>query len=275
MKKIVTALVISVSSMFAATVAEVNGHKIDESALMPAIQQITRGNYARLPAEQQAEARKMALEDAIGQVLIQSQTKKDKIQKTQAYKIALQETIQRIEPQLATQVWMKKEFEKMVVGSKEVKTFYNKNKDKFNAPKQVHARHILVKKASEAKAIIKKLKKFSSRNLQAAFIESAKANSTGPSAKTGGDLGFFKNGAMVPAFNKAVFKMKKGTITKKPVKTKFGFHIIYLEDIKGGDKKSFAQLKPKVEQALKAQKFQVKLKALVAKLKSKAKISYK
>ncbi|MDH5464959.1 MAG: peptidylprolyl isomerase [Thiovulaceae bacterium] len=275
MKKTLLALMLSASTMFAATVAEVNGQKIDDSALMPAIQQITRGNYARLPAEQQAEARRIALEDAIGQVLIQEQTKKDNIKSTQAFKTALKETIERIEPQLATQVWMKKEFEKMVVGSKEVKKFYNENKEKFNAPKQVHARHILVKKESEAKVIIKKLMKISPSKLKAAFIESAKANSTGPSAKTGGDLGFFKNGAMVPAFNTAVFKMKKNTITTKPVKTKFGFHVIYLEDIQGGAKKSFAELKPKVEQALKAQKFQVKLKALVEKLKSKAKISYK
>lgn len=275
MKKMLLALTLSVSTMFAATVAEVNGQKIDEAALVPVINQMTRGEYPRLPAESQAQVRKMALEQAISQVLIQGQAKKDKVQKTQAYKNALKETIARIEPQLASEIWIKKEFDKIVVGSKEVKKFYNENKDKFNAPKQVHARHILVKKESEAKAIIKKLKKVSKSNLQASFIESAKAKSTGPSAKTGGDLGFFKKGAMVPAFDKQVFKMKKGTITQKPVKTKFGFHVIYLEEIRGGSNKDFSALKPKVEQALKAKKFQAKLKKLIEKLKSKANISYK
>ena len=57
----------------------------------------------------------------------------------------------------------------------------------------------------------------------------AKAKSTGPTASKGGDLGTFTKSSMVPEFSKAAWSLNVGEITKKPVKTQFGFHIIYLE----------------------------------------------
>ncbi len=81
--------------------------------------------------------------------------------------------------------------------------------------------HILVKKQSEAFAILERLKKGES------FAELAKDHSIDRgSAKRGGNLGLFGRGMMVKPFEEAAFNLKKGEITAEPVKTEFGYHII-------------------------------------------------
>lgn len=83
------------------------------------------------------------------------------------------------------------------------------------------ASHILVNTEKKARDLVKKIEK------GADFAKLAKQNSSCPSAKKGGDLGEFRKGTMVPAFDKAVFT--NGSEDQKvigPVKTKFGFHVI-------------------------------------------------
>ena len=80
------------------------------------------------------------------------------------------------------------------------------------------ALHILVKHKEQAEDILQQLKK------GAKFQALAKKHSTCPSAKKGGDLGEFKKGQMVPAFDKAVFSGE--ILTPLLVKTKFGWHIV-------------------------------------------------
>jgi len=86
------------------------------------------------------------------------------------------------------------------------------------------ARHILVKEETEAVAIIAELDKGGD------FAELAKTKSTGPSGIQGGDLGWFSSDQMVPPFSEAVDKLEKGSYTKTPVQTQFGWHVIILED---------------------------------------------
>ncbi len=81
-----------------------------------------------------------------------------------------------------------------------------------------HALHILVKSEAKAKEILEQLKK------GAKFQALAKKYSTCPSAKRGGDLGEFRQGSMVPQFDKAVFKNE--TLTPFIVKTRFGWHVV-------------------------------------------------
>lgn len=90
--------------------------------------------------------------------------------------------------------------------------------------KEIRARHILLKTQKEAKAVIAEL------NKGADFAELAKKKSIGPSKEAGGDLGYFGEGQMVPAFFKAAFALDVGAVTKVPVKTRFGWHVIKLED---------------------------------------------
>ena len=77
---------------------------------------------------------------------------------------------------------------------------------------------------------------------------------------------------MVPAFNDKVFSMKVGTITKEPVKTQFGYHVIYLQDKKDAATKSFKEVKPFIEQRLKMEKFKAVMKEKMDALQKKATI---
>ncbi|WP_413205612.1 peptidylprolyl isomerase [Rhodospirillum sp. A1_3_36] len=107
-----------------------------------------------------------------------------------------------------------------------IKAEYEKRKAEFVPAKEVHARHILVKTEDEAKEIIKEL------DGGADFVELAKTKSTGPSGPQGGDLGFFTKDRMVPPFAEAAFAMEPGTVSKEPVKTDFGWHVIKVEEIR-------------------------------------------
>src|SRR5690606_34993586 len=81
----------------------------------------------------------------------------------------------------------------------------------------------------------------------AQFAELAKKNSEDEgSAVNGGDLDFFPRGAMVPPFEEAVFKLKKGELSGV-VETDFGFHIIQLTDVRGGQAQPFEQVRAQIE----------------------------
>lgn len=169
--------------------------------------------------------------------------------------------------------WMKNDFEKTIVSDGEVKDFYNKNKNKFEVPAQVHARHILVKSQKKAQEIIDQLKNLKGDKLKAKFIELAKKESQGPTSVKGGDLGYFTASQMVLPFSKAAFSLKKGEITMKPVKTQFGYHVIYVEDKKPAQILPFDVVKDKIRQSLKEKEFREKMQLKASELKKRAKIT--
>lgn len=126
---------------------------------------------------------------------------------------------------------------------------------------EVHARHILVKEEKEAKELVKELANGGD------FIELAKKKSKGPSAANGGDLGYFTKGRMVKAFEEAAFPLKKGEISA-PVKTKFGWHIIKVEDKRARPVPGFDDVKDRIMASL----IQRKAQDVVAKLQKDGKI---
>ncbi len=77
---------------------------------------------------------------------------------------------------------------------------------------------------------------------------------------------------MVPAFNDTVFKMKVGTVTKTPVKTQFGYHIIYLEDKKKSTVRKFSEVETVIDQRLKMEKFKSVMKVKMDELQKQATI---
>lgn len=89
---------------------------------------------------------------------------------------------------------------------------------------QVRASHILVPDEKTAKEVIKRLDGGED------FAELAKKASVGPSAKGGGDLGYFSRKEMIPDFSAVAFALKVGEYTKEPVKTKYGWHVIKVTD---------------------------------------------
>ncbi len=116
-----------------------------------------------------------------------------------------------------------------------LKADYEKMIAEMPPVEEVRARHILVKEEEDAKAIIKEIE------AGADFAETAKAKSTGPSGPNGGDLNFFKREQMVKPFADAAFAMKPGDVSKQPVKTQFGWHIIKVEERREGTPPSFAE----------------------------------
>ncbi len=130
----------------------------------------------------------------------------------------------------------------------EVKAEY----DKYvaaNGGKEYRARHILVAKEEEAKAIIASLKKGGK------FEEIAKKQSKDPgSGANGGDLDWAAPGNYVPEFSKAMVALKKGQLTDAPVKSQFGWHIIRLDDVREAQMPKFEDVKPQIAQQLAQQK---------------------
>jgi len=169
--------------------------------------------------------------------------------------------------------WMKNQYDATVVSDGEAKEFYEKNKEQFKKPAQVKARHILIKEdEAAAKKIIEVLKPLHGEKLKEKFIELAKSKSEGPTASKGGDLGYFGEGQMVAPFNKAVFALETGKITEAPVKTQFGYHIIYLEDKKEASAVPYEQAKVQIVQSLKQAQFRKMLEKSAKELKNKAEI---
>ena len=120
------------------------------------------------------------------------------------------------------------------------------------------------------KNIIKTLS--SAKDVKAEFIKLAKEKSTGPSGVNGGELGWFEPKQMVPEFSDAAKALKKGTITAKPVKTQFGYHVIYLEGKNNSETIPYEIVKNKIVGALKQKQFALKIAQMAKDLKAKAKI---
>lgn len=269
MKKIVLASVAAAtlltSALSAKTYATVNNQEITDKDVAAILQVIPGAQFDKMNKEQQ----KQIIQQAIEKKLLAEKAISEGIQKDPAYK----KTLETMKKELALEMWMKKQFDNVKVSDKELKDFYNKNIQMFKQPATAKARHILLKSKADAEKVIKELKK--AKDVKAKFIELAKSKSTGPSAANGGDLGWFDAKRMVKPFSDAAFKLKKGEFTKTPVKTQFGYHVIYLEDKKPAGNVSFEQAKPNIEQSLKVKKFQEQMKKTAKELKAKADIKIK
>ncbi|MGM9949027.1 MAG: peptidylprolyl isomerase [Lysinibacillus sp.] len=111
------------------------------------------------------------------------------------------------------------------VTEEDVKAYFEENKESFATQEQVEASHILVEDEATAKEVIEKL------NGGADFAELAAEYSIDEgNAADGGALGFFGRGQMVEEFENAAFAMKVGEVSKTPVKTEHGYHIIKVTD---------------------------------------------
>jgi peptidyl-prolyl cis-trans isomerase D len=129
---------------------------------------------------------------------------------------------------------------------KAIETAYTENFSKYNKPEEVKARHILITDG-DGKAL-EKIKALRSKVNTKNFGDIAKKETEDPTGKSnGGELGWFSAGRMVPEFEKVAFAMKKGEISE-PVKTQFGYHIIYVEDKKGSEKQSLDSVKNELAQ---------------------------
>lgn len=159
----------------------------------------------------------------------------------------------------------------------EVKDYFDKNQANYGKPESVTAHHILLKTEDEAKAIIAQLQAAEKNKTEILplFEQLAKEKSIEPGAKdSGGDLGTFTKGKMVQEFETAAFAQKVGTFSTTPVKTQFGYHVIFVQAHTPASTPDFAKVKTQVAQdALNSAK-DTKFQTYFDDLRKKAKIEY-
>ena len=153
----------------------------------------------------------------------------------------------------------------VAVNEADLKTYYEQNTQRLSGTEERRASHILIAAPKTAPAAEREKARAKAQELLAmvkkapdTFADVARKNSqdTG-SAPSGGDLDFFARGAMVKPFEDAAYAMKKGDISDV-VESDFGYHIIKLTDIKAPKQRSFEEMKPELEAALKKQEAQKK-----------------
>jgi len=251
--KIIVSLALVSTMLTAKTLVTVNGTEITQAEVENELMQATQGRFNQVPADKQMEFRRQVLNQLVAKELIYSDAKKIGILKSKEFKDKYKEVIVKIKKEIAIQVWQKQAVDKIKVSEKDLKNYYTKNREEFFEKERAHARHILVDTEKEAKSISKQLKGLKGVALKTKFVELAKLKSTGPSGEKGGDLGYFAKEEMVPEFSQKAFSMKVETVSS-PVKTKFGYHLIYLEDRKAKTTKSFSEVRLLIEQRLKMEK---------------------
>jgi peptidyl-prolyl cis-trans isomerase D len=146
------------------------------------------------------------------------------------------------------------------VSEEDLRKYYEENAGRYTSAQERRASHILVKADKDAPAAERQKAKAKAEELLAqvrknpdSFAEVAKKNSDDPgSAARGGDLDFFGRGAMVKPFEDAVFAMNAGEISNV-IETDFGYHIIKLVAVRGGDKKPFEAVRAGIEDEVRRQ----------------------
>ena len=264
-KSAVLSTMLAASSLMSAEVlATVNGKSISKSDV-DTILKAQHMSFDKLSKSQQ----KQMLDKLIERELLVDVASKAGVEKDPEFVKALN----NYKKDLAIKIWMDKIYKRTLISDSEANKYYQEHKEQFKTPAKVHARHILVNSEKEAKDIIAELSKLKGEELKKKFIELAKAKSTGPSGKNGGDLGYFGAGQMVKPFNDAVFAMQKGEVSKEPVKTQFGYHIIYLEDTKPAGYSSFEDVKNKIIAKMRQEQFSKTIKDTIENQKKSAKIT--
>jgi len=223
----------------AQNVAIVNGKAVPTARVDALAQQVARSGRPITP-EMQGQLK----EEVIAREIFMQEAKKQGLDTTEDF---------RTQMDLARQTLLIRELfanyqKTSPVTDADIKAEY----DKFaaaNSGKEYRARHILVEKEDQAKAIIAQLKKGGK------FDEIAKKSSKDPgSGANGGDLDWANPSNYVPEFSQALIKLTKGQTTETPVKSQFGYHIIRLDDVRDAQLPKFDDVKPQIAQQLQQQK---------------------
>ncbi len=215
--------------------ATVNGETITEGDVEIAMEDVA-AEYPNVPADKLKE---MTLDFLIEVKVVAQKAKAEKLDQADAFKRKLVYVRDRV---LMQQLLLNKA--KEATSDAALKTFFDDQIKQVKPVEEARARHILVEKEEDAKAIHKRVKAGED------FAKIAQEASKDPgSGKEGGDLGFFTKERMVPEFGEAAFALKPGEISE-PVKSQFGWHIIKLEEKRVKPLPTFDQVKERIAQAL-------------------------
>ncbi len=243
------ALLLASGTVFAQNVAIVNGKAVPSSRIDALAAEVAKSGRPVTP-----EIKAQLKDEVIAREIFIQEAEKRNVANSDEYKTQME---------LARQTIMIRalfaDFQKSnPVTDADIKAEY----DKFaaaNSGKEYKARHILVEKEADAKAIIASIKK------GAKFEDIAKKQSKDPgSGAKGGDLDWANPSNYVPEFAQAMLKLTKGQMTDAPVKSQFGYHIIRVDDTRTAQLPKLDEVKPQISQQLtqqKLQKFQEDLRA--------------
>ncbi|MBB5393180.1 MULTISPECIES: peptidylprolyl isomerase [unclassified Herbaspirillum] len=236
----------------AQNLAVVNGKAIPSSRADLMVKQMTAQGQPDSP-----QLRGAIKEELINREILMQEADKQGLSSSQDVKNQLELARQSIVIRALIADYLKKN----PVSDADIKAEY----DKFKAQagdKEYHARHILVDKEEDAKAIIAKLKAGTK------FEDLAKQSKDTGSAANGGDLDWATPASFVKPFSDAMVALKKGDITQTPVQTQFGWHVIQLQDVRPAKVPTLDEVKPQIAEALQ----QKKLQAYQEELRKKAKV---
>ncbi|HEX6530181.1 MAG TPA: peptidylprolyl isomerase [Burkholderiales bacterium] len=237
----------------AGAIATVNGVPVPQSRAEYLMQQqVQRG------AQDSEQMRGMVREELVNREIIMQEANRLGIAKQAEVQTQLDMARQEILVSAYLRDWVKKN----PISDAEIQKEYERAKAQ-HGDKEYKARHILVESEDQAKKLIADLKKGGK------FDDLATKNSkdTG-SAQRGGDLDWNVPATYDKQFADAMIKLEKGKYTEAPVKTRFGFHIIQLDDVRPAKFATLAEVKPRIQQML----VQTKIEELVRGLRAKAKI---
>ena len=216
-------------------VAKVDGQNILRSDVV-AFAKNFPPQLQQLPAEQLFP---IAVEQTVAAKIVDMKASKEKDLSTDP-EVAKREADAKV--QIVRTVYLEKEVEKRLTDDR-IQKAYDKFKadQEKNKTEEVHARHILVDSEDKAKDLIKQLQN------GAKFEDLAKANSKDTANKDkAGDLGYFTKDAMVKEFADVAFSMNTGDVSKTPVKTQFGWHVIQVIDKRTRPIPTLEEIKPQI-----------------------------
>lgn len=215
-------------------VASVNGDEITRADV--------KAVAATLPQASQVSMEQiypMLVEQIINDRLLQARVENSDIQNDPE----VEKRLAQVRDQIVRSIYVERYVEENITDER-VKEEYQKIKSENENVKEVRARHILVETEEEAQQLITELED------GADFAALAKEHSTGPTGPNGGDLGYFTKDAMVPEFSEVAFATEKGTFSEEPVKTQFGWHVIYVEDIRNRSVPEYAEMESVIRNQL-------------------------
>ena len=216
-------------------VANVNNEDISLETMIHAMNE--------LPPEIQSQPFMSYYEDLLERVidikLFAQEGKKMKLDEEPSVRAAIDFVIEKVLMQAFLSKYVQEN-----IKEENLRASYNNFIADETSREEIKASHILMDTESEAIDVINML------NDGDDFAELAKNKSTGPSGPSGGDLGWFKRGQMVPPFEKAAFSLNKNEITQRPVQTQFGWHVIKIFDKRIPEAPSYENMKSKLIQDL-------------------------
>ena len=265
MKTILVIFVLALS-LNAQTLATVNNQEIKVEDVNNFLKSTDQNmDYNKLDNK----AKNLTLHQTIEKTLLIQEAQKENLDKTEEFK----NTIEDFKNSLLVEQFMKSEFSKIKISKEEVENYYNAHLYEFQQDKKLKARHILVENIKTASDIIKELEK--SKNRELTFVELASKNSIDGSRQSGGELGWFSKGDMIDEFWDASLALKPQEFTKEPVKSMFGYHIIFLDEIQEPITINLEQVYSNIENQIKMERFQAIIDERIKNIKKDANIIIK